>query len=127
MKHRMKASYIVFTSVLAASLIAACPSFAAAPTKTPVRVLTLVLRPSGFAPPQLSVPAGYVHLVILNRTGINQISYSLDDDKGAHVNSLTLAQKKKDWTDFVKLTPGKLILSVPSVPRLRCSITVTPQ
>jgi hypothetical protein len=106
---------VVCTLLLAASLYAA--------PKSSVRIITA--RASGFEPPEVTVAAGKVMLVIHNRSGVSPLVVVLTDQAGATrlTHSLDLGAQSDSW-DQLNLATGTYRLSAPAQPEWACQIVV---
>lgn len=90
-----------------------------------VEASVITLRPSGFDPKEITRSEGRVILVVLNRTGLEDISLGLDRQAGGRLRAASVNRHKPRWGEIFNLTPGKYILSEESHPEWTCTITVT--
>ncbi len=92
--------------------------------QNPARIVVLVLRPYGFEPSAIALAPGPVRLVVLNRSGIDEVTYNLDHETRGRERSVSVSKKQLEWRESVVLSPGRYVLAVARVARLRCEITV---
>jgi hypothetical protein len=95
------------------------------PAAQPSQVVVLVVRPHGFQPAQLTISKGRTFFSVHNRTGLNDISMQLDQERGPHLRTVALTRGKGAWREVVDLTPGAYVISVTENPRWVCRVTVT--
>jgi hypothetical protein len=94
------------------------------PSRRPSQVIVLVIRPLGFEPDQMSLPAGRIFFSVHNRTGLSDLNLQLDRGSSA-VRTVPLQRSKQAWRGIVELTPGNYVVSVRENPRWVCQIRVT--
>ena len=92
-----------------------------------VIVLPIALRMNGFAPNEITHPAGDFFISVTNLTGLPDISFRLDRENGERLHSAKVPKGKRSWRQHVRLTPGDYVLSVTDLPEWTCRITITPQ
>lgn len=92
-----------------------------------VTVLPFALRTNGFAPNEITHPAGDFFISVTNLTGLPDISFRLDRENGERLHHAKVAKGKRSWRQHVRLTPGEYVLSVTDLPEWNCRITITPQ
>ncbi len=90
------------------------------------KVAALTLRPNGFEPTEITIPAGKYLMVVRNRTGLDQFALRLERTTGARLQDVRLPRYKRDWKQFMQLTPDTYLLSEVDHPDWVCRITVTP-
>ena len=92
----------------------------------PNRVLVLVIRPQGFQPARVTLPASRIFFSVHNRTGLHETALQLDREAGDRLKTVPLMKSKLAWRETVDLTPGVYVLSVQGRPQWTCRITITP-
>jgi hypothetical protein len=89
-------------------------------------VLLLTLRPTGFEPSEVNVPAGRYLLVVNNRTGLEQFTPRLERDGQGAVHEVRALRRRRNWKHPFRLTPGRYVLTESNNTGWVCRITVTP-
>ena len=110
----------------ARALNAPAPAPPAAAEADPVRVISVTLRPTGFEPSEVSVPAGRYLLVVNNRTGLEQFTPRLGREGQGAADEAGTLRHKRAWKKALQLTPGQYALAEADRPEWVCRITVTP-
>jgi len=85
--------------------------------------LLFELRPAGFTPAEVTVPAGKYFLILQNRSGLRDLSFKLERDNEDNVASSN--QQQRDWKRTVQLASGTYMLSEASHAEWRSVIHVT--
>ncbi|MEK6280647.1 MAG: hypothetical protein AABN95_09875 [Acidobacteriota bacterium] len=88
-------------------------------------VALLTIRPTGFEPNEISIPAGKYLIVVRNRTGLAQFSLRVDRGTGVRLYDVRLPRYKRDWKQIVQLTPDTYVITETNHPGWVCRITVT--
>src|SRR6266542_2598897 len=88
----------------------------------PNRVLVLVIRPQGFQPARVTLPASRIFFSVHNRTGLHETALQLDREAGDRLKTVPLMKSKLAWRETVDLTPGVYVLSVQGRPQWTCRI-----
>lgn len=91
-----------------------------------VRVISVTLRPTGFEPSEVSVPAGKYLLVVNNRTGLEQFTPRLEREGQGAAHEVRALRHKRAWKNALHLKPGQYVLAEADQPEWVCRITVTP-
>lgn len=102
------------------------PSITARPSQTLEGVL-VTLRPQGFEPSAITRPEGRFVLAINNRSGLREISVTLDREFGPRLRTIPMARKRRLFGEGIELPPGRYVLTEASHPKWVCNITVTPR
>jgi len=89
------------------------------------RVVLLTLRPTGFEPNEVSLPAGEYLLVVRNRSGLDDFGMRLTRESGENLREVRMPKRKRDWKYFLKLTPGNYSLTEIDHLEWNCRLTVT--
>ena len=97
----------------------------AARLPSPSQVVVLVLRPLGFQPDQIQIPAGRTFFSVHNRSGQANLSLQFDREAGARLKAVELQRSKLAWRETVELTAGTYVLNVAGNSKWVCRITVT--
>ena len=84
----------------------------------------ITITPYGIEPAALTTSQGHFILAYENRSGLENVSLGLSDDKDASVHQLDMALLKSLWTGEFKLDPGTYQLKERSHPDWVCTITV---
>jgi hypothetical protein len=88
-----------------------------------IQALLFEVRPFGFNPSELTVPAGRYLIVLSNRTGRSDLAFRLDREGNGRVSESR--PNRRDWKQQVQLLPGNYTLTEANNPSWRCSIQVT--
>lgn len=92
--------------------------------KNPTVVEIVTLRPTGFEPAELSLPAGPVVLSIHNRSGLEEVDVRLEVEAGPRFKEIRVPRKRLDIKEVVDLRPGRYRLTEANNPEWSCVITV---
>lgn len=87
----------------------------------------LTIRPTGFEPAAITRPPGEFLLVINNRSGLEEVNWSLDRETGGKVRELKISGGKLRSGNFQDLPPGRYVLTEANHPEWICRITITSQ
>lgn len=87
----------------------------------------LTIRPTGFEPSEITVPAGEYFVIIQNATGLNQFALRVAREGGGDLLNVRLPFRRRYWKHTVNLQPGSFIVSEADHPEWKCRITVTGQ
>lgn len=101
---------------------------AAADDPPPLIVLRMVLRPEGFEIPEVTIPKGKVRLILLNRTGLEDLALQFSKVVGNKEKLKDVKfdlQKRFQVEDTFDLSPGNYLLEVTAHPEWVARITVT--
>lgn len=85
----------------------------------------VTVKPSGFDPLEIRRPPGRFYLRVNNRSGIHDLEFRLDQERGARVQDVRLPRGRLAWNKLLELPPGRYILSEVNHPDWVCSITIT--
>jgi len=124
---RAHTSSVENKSNLSASEAEAEPTFAVSMQAKgeQVEIQRITLRPDGFEPESIAIPARKFFLAVDNRSGLTEMALRLDRQAGPLIQSVNIDHKKLDWIDLFELSPGTYTLSESNHPGLTCTITVT--
>ena len=92
-----------------------------------VVALPIALRMSGFAPAELTRPAGDYFIAVSNLTDLPEVVLTLAREGGERLHSARVQPNNRAWRQQVRLHPGSYVLSVVDHPEWLCRITVTAQ
>jgi hypothetical protein len=87
----------------------------------------LTIRPTGFEPAAITRPPGEFLLVINNRSGLEEVNWSLDRETGGNVREVKISGGKLRSGNFQDLPPGRYVLTEANHPGWICRITITSQ
>jgi hypothetical protein len=93
--------------------------------RSSVEVLPIYLRRPGFAPGEITRPAGDYFLAVKNISGVPDIVLRLDREKGGRLHEVKVMRDRPAWRQNVRLTPGVYLLTEADHPDWVCRITVT--
>ena len=89
------------------------------------KVALLTIRPTGFEPNEITIPAGKYLIVVRNRTGLDQFSLRLERGTAVRLYDVRLPRYKREWKQFLQLTPDSYVITETNHPGWVCRITVT--
>jgi len=89
--------------------------------------LLLTITPSGFDLKEITVPAVPFFLLVENRSGLGEMSVTLQRETGNIVKAARVQREELDWSELLDLTPGRYVISEASHPDQVCRLTVTPK
>lgn len=99
---------------------------AAVPVPANLDARVIVLRQLGFEPSQITHTKGRFLLVVHNRSGLQDVQFSLAREAGPHVVDVRTPKEQPNWRSIIDLTPGNYILTDADHPEWICHITITP-
>jgi hypothetical protein len=89
------------------------------------KALLLTIRPAGFEPAEVTLPADSYLLVVQNRSGLRGVTLRLDEESRGRLLEMSL-KARLDWRRRVNLRPGNYTISSADNPEWLCHVTVTP-
>ena len=99
----------------------------------PAESIPLILRPWGFEPQDLTLPAGLTAFRVYNRTGVRELDLRFErEEEGPEpgtVNRVLLKQElvsrdRRKWREVQDLEAGTYVLREENHPKWTCRITV---
>ena len=96
----------------------------------PQGVVQLLLRPEGFDSRSLTIEKGRYFLILLNRTGLENLALQVSRvvGNGEKPKDLMFKEKEKYRIDsLIDLTPGDYVVTVQGHPKWVCRITAVDQ
>ncbi len=94
-------------------------------TENQNKVILITLRPQGFEPAAIRLPAGDYLFVFNNRTGLDQFALRLDRENHGTVREARPPRLKRDWRQFLRVTPGTYVVREMNHPEWTLRMTVT--
>lgn len=91
-------------------------------TEDDPQVLSFEANPSGFVPSETTVSAGKFLVLLQNRTGRRDLSFSLARENEGRVAESD--QQRRDWKAQVHLNPGTYVLAEANHPEWKAIIQV---
>jgi hypothetical protein len=94
-----------------------------------VSSLRVTIRPTGFEPAEVRLPAGSVLLTVANRSGLREVAlrWDVEGDGGGTLHRARMTLEQLDWRGAAFLTPGVYVLTETAHPEWKCRITVAPR
>ena len=89
------------------------------------KVAIFTLRPNGFQPAEITIPAGKYLVIVRNRTGLDKFSFRLERGSGARLHDVRMPRYKREWKQFLQLAPDTYVITESDHPGWVCRITVT--
>jgi len=90
-----------------------------------VVALVIALRMGGFAPAEITRPAGDYFISVSNLTGLDDLVFRLDREGGERLHSKRIEKEKRKWRQNVRLSLGTYLLTEMNHPEWVCRITIT--
>ncbi len=87
----------------------------------------LTITPRGFDLKEITVPAVPFFLLVENRSGLSEMSLSLQRETGNLVRAARVQREDLDWAELLDLTPGRYVITEASHPEQVCRLMVTPR
>jgi hypothetical protein len=112
---------------VAAAQPGAVHTASAAGKKEVLPSVALTLTRRGFEPSEVTMPAGRFFLTVENRSGRRGLTLLIDPEHGNRVREVAQPEDELDWTDELRLTPGRYTLTTAERPDRVCHVTVTAQ
>jgi hypothetical protein len=129
----MKFSKVAAIAALSTGLFA-IPSDAQSPGQggPKTKVLSLPLKPEGFASRAVTVKTGFYLIEVVNRSGVKNLNVQIDIMPGTNLSATAVANaaggqedvKKSQFLTQVHLTPGTYRVSITGHPTWVCAIDV---
>ena len=91
----------------------------------PGKALWLTIRPEGFLPTEITVPAERYFVVIQNLTGLEQFAIRVERENGERLQEVRVERFRRKWKGSIELRPGRYVISEQDHPDWKCVITVT--
>lgn len=85
----------------------------------------VVVRPYGFEPRDVKIPAGNIYLLVQNRSGAAELDLVLSVEHGPQVRSIPMRKHRAISAEMYALVLGTYILQEAHNPAWKCRITVT--
>jgi hypothetical protein len=135
-KLKQKLSWIILIALFSAGVVGVAinRAYTHASSNIPAQqnpkgltALPFALRMNGFAPEEITRPAGNYLISVTNLTGMPELTFKLDRANGERVHSAKVPKEKRTWRQQVHLTPGDYLLTVMDHPDWSCRITITAQ
>jgi hypothetical protein len=89
------------------------------------KVLLLTITSNGFAPKELTIPAGDYLVVVRNRSGLEQFGARLERESGEILREVRVTKFKRDWKHFARLARGTYVIRETNHPHWTCRINIT--
>jgi hypothetical protein len=86
--------------------------------------VTLTLSADGFAPAQVTRPAGRFMLSVDNRTDVKALTLRLSDAGGTVVREIKVREGALDWSEEINLAAGQYTLMEASHSQWVCQLTI---
>jgi hypothetical protein len=113
-------------TALDAALPVSPVAYAARPqSKQFIEGLVITLHPQGFQPSAITRTQGRLAVIVINKSGLRDISVNLEREVGARLLATPISREKRLWGDAIELSPGRYVLTEASHPKWVCNITVT--
>ncbi|HEY6802123.1 MAG TPA: hypothetical protein VI306_00970 [Pyrinomonadaceae bacterium] len=89
------------------------------------KALWLTLKPTGFEPTKVTLPASQYFLLVQNATGLDRFGLVIEKEDGERLQEVRLEPFIRKWKKAITFQPGRYILSEIDHPEWQCVITVT--
>lgn len=91
---------------------------------TDLKALVIQVRPFGFTPNEVEVPASKYLVVLQNRSGKRDLTFRVATEAGASLHEAS-TQQRLDWKRQLELRPGTYVISEAAHPEWKCTVRVT--
>ena len=89
-----------------------------------VKLVLLALWPEGFEMNEMQLAPGEYLFIIGNRTGLREVSVTLDREGNERMAAATIGGRQRDLKQRLKLTPGTYVVTADENPNWICRIAV---
>ena len=86
----------------------------------------LVLRSDGFKPNEITRGPGRFLLAIQNHSSAEELSLVLQQESGASMRQVRMANRQSKLKEVLELPPGRYVLAEANHPQWTCPIVITP-
>ena len=93
-------------------------------TAEDARVVLFTIRPTGFEPREITLPAGQYLVVVRNRSGLREFTFSIERSSGERIYETRTSRFKSD-TKYLDLPPGTYTFREVNHRDWICRVTVT--
>src|SRR5262249_24360630 len=119
-----------FTSVPIAEAPTPAVAASAVQGKSQARLtgsVLLTVTPRGFDTNEITIPADPFFLIVENRSGLSDMSLTLELEAGNRLRAVRVQREELDWAELLDLTPGTYVISEANHPDDICRLIVTPR
>jgi hypothetical protein len=85
---------------------ASAPDGQAMQTEPKMQAEIITITPRGFEPLEIRRAPGRFILMVENRSGLETVTFRLDQENGSRLYEKELPQEKPDWSEVIDLQPG---------------------
>ena len=71
----------------------------------------ITITPRGFEPLEITRAAGRFILMVDNHSGLQEVTFRLDQENGRRLYEIELPQEQSEWSEVVDLQPGTYLLT----------------
>lgn len=89
------------------------------------KALWLTVKPTGFEPARVSLPADQYFLLIQNDTGLDRFGLVVQREQGERLHDIRLENRNRKWKQVINFRPGRYIISETDHPDWQCVLTIT--
>jgi hypothetical protein len=124
---RRMSSILALSALLCAGILIFGATGYSQGQKAPVRIQTelLTVRTIGFQPTQIARPKGPFYLLVVNRSGLEEINLQITRSTGERQHAVKIPRRRGLTPNLLDLTPGQYVLTELSHPDWVCAITIT--
>ena len=90
-----------------------------------VQVEQITIGPRGFAPAEITRPAGPVGVVVVNTSGVQELRLQLSREAGGRLREAHLPGGRREWREYVDLPPGRYVITEANHPAWLCRLNIT--
>jgi hypothetical protein len=95
----------------ATAVAQSAPARRAMQTGTKLQAEIITITPQGFDPAEITRAPGRFILMVENRSGLEAVTFRLDQENGSRLYEKALPQEQPDWSEAVDLQPGTYLLT----------------
>jgi hypothetical protein len=89
------------------------------------KALWLTLKPTGFEPAKIMLPASQYFLLVQNATGLDRFGLTIEREDGERLEEVRLEPFSRKWKKAITFQPGRYIISEIDHPEWQCVVLIT--
>lgn len=99
----------------------------AIPSTPMALTLPITLRQGGFVSQEITKPEGDYYISVNNLSGVQELRLRLARENGNRLHEVKVTGRKRNWRQYIHLTPGTYLLTEAGHPDWVCRIIITPK
>jgi hypothetical protein len=89
------------------------------------KALWLTLKPTGFEPAKITLPASQYFLLVQNATGLDRFGLIVERENGERLEEVRLEPFSRKWKKAITFQPGHYVISEIDHPAWQCVLVIT--